>query len=102
MFPKPDEFFKKSFEQWEQQTAAYWDSLLRSPSFLKASWQMVEQSLHAQQQITEMMQQQWAAMNLPTREAQERILHQLGQLQIQVDELNERVDDMLQSMKEEG
>lgn len=95
MFPKPDEFFKQSFEQWEKQTADYWNALLRDPGFLKGMWQSMETMLQARQEFNRAVGQTLTAWQLPTRENQEHILHQLNRLQLLVDDLNERVDDLI-------
>jgi hypothetical protein len=95
MFPKPDDFFKQAFEQWEKQTSDYWNNMLRDPAFLKSSWQMMESSLQSQRQFNQLMQQYFQAWQIPTRETHDRILHQLNRLQIMMDDLNERMDDLL-------
>lgn len=101
MFPKPDDFFKQSFEQWEKQTAEFWNEMLRDPAFLKTSWQAMEAALHSQQQVNKTVQQNLAAWRLPTRENQERITHQLNRLQLAADELAERLDQLLEKLNSE-
>ncbi|MCI0395935.1 MAG: hypothetical protein L0332_18200 [Chloroflexi bacterium] len=95
MFPKPDEFFKQSFEQWEKQTAEFWEGMLRDPNFLKSGWQAMEAALQNQQQWNKALQQQLAAWRLPTRENHERLLHQINRLQVMIDDLNQRMDDLV-------
>ena len=95
MFPKPDDWFKKAFEQWEQQTADWWTSTLRDPAFLKMLWQSMETTLHGQQMVNDIVQQQLQLWQLPTREKQDEIQHHLNRLHILVDDLHERVDDLL-------
>jgi hypothetical protein len=102
MFPKPDDFFKQSFEQWEKQTADYWNAMLRDPSFLKSSWQTMEMALQSQQAVNKVVQQNLETWGIPTRENQERIQHQINRQQIMLDDLNERLDDLMGQLDEIG
>lgn len=95
MFPKPDDLFKQTFEQWEKQTADFWNAILRDPAFLKNAWQAMEVGLKNQQAFTQAAQSGLEAWQLPTRDRQERILHQLNRLQMTIDDLNQRLDNLL-------
>jgi hypothetical protein len=94
MFPKPDELFKQSFEQWEKQTADFWNSLLRDPAFLKTMWQSMELGFHARRRLSQATEATLAAWRMPTRAQQEQIQHRLNRLQITLDDLNERADQL--------
>lgn len=94
MFPKPDDFFKQSFEQWEKQTAEFWNNILRDPNFLKSSWQAMELTLQSQQAMNKAMQQSLETWGVPTRETFDQIQHQINRLQIIMDDLNERLDEL--------
>jgi hypothetical protein len=94
MFPKPDDFFKQSFEQWEKQTAEFWNNMLRDPSFLKSSWQAMELTLQSQQAMNKAVQQNLETWGVPTRETFDKIQHQINRLQIMLDDLNERLDEL--------
>jgi hypothetical protein len=100
MFPKPDDFFKQAFDQWEKQTAAAWESTLRDPAFLKTMWQSMEMMLQARRQFRQGAEETLAAWQLPTRARQEQILHQLNRLQITLEEINQRADDLLAQLDE--
>lgn len=100
MSPKPDEFFKQAFEQWEKQTAAVWETTLRDPVFLKTMWQSMEMMLATRQQFSEMSQETLAGFKLPTHENQERIQQQLNRLQSLLDDLNQRVDDLMERVNQ--
>jgi hypothetical protein len=95
MFPKPDDFFKQAFEQWEKQTAAAWESTLRDPAFLKTMWQSMEMMLQARRQFTQASQETVASWQMPTGEKQEHIQQQLNRLQITLETLNQRVEELL-------
>lgn len=100
MFPKFDDLFKKSFEQWEKQTAEQWNQMLHDPAFLKSAWSAMSVGLQARQQWNKANEQWLTAWQLPTRENQERLQHQLNRLQMAVDGLNERVDRLLAELDE--
>lgn len=95
MFPKFDDLFKKSFEQWEKQTAEQWNQMLHDPAFLKSAWSAMEIGLQARQQWNKASEQWLTAWQLPTRENQERLQHQMNRLQMALDGLTERVDRLL-------
>ena len=95
MFPKFDDLFKKSFEQWEKQTAEQWTQMLHDPTFLKSAWSAMEVGLQARQQWNKASEQWLAAWQMPTRENQERLQHRMNRLQMALDALNERADRLL-------
>jgi hypothetical protein len=99
MFPKPDDFFKQSFEQWEKQTAEFWNNMLRDPSFLKSSWQAMELTLQSQQGMNKAIQQNLETWGVPTRETFDQIQHQINRLQIMLNDLNERLDDLVDEIE---
>lgn len=100
MFPKPDEFFKQSFEQWEKQTADFWNNMLRDPSFLKSSWQAMELALQSQQAMNKAVQQNLETWGVPTRETFDQIQHQINRLQIMLDDLDERLNELVDEINE--
>lgn len=100
MLPKLDESFKKAFIEWENQVADAWAAMLRDPDFLKGVWGSVETTLAQQRTVNHMIQQNLAALNLPTREKQTRIQEQIERLQRIVAELNAQVDGLLEEVTE--
>jgi hypothetical protein len=100
MFPKADESFKKAFLAWENQVAEQWTALLRNPDFLQNMWQSVEMTLAQQRTMSQMVQQNLDAMDIPTRGRQACIDEQIEQLQRMVAELDEQVDDLLRAVAE--
>ncbi|MCA9940933.1 MAG: hypothetical protein KC418_19980 [Anaerolineales bacterium] len=99
MLPKPDDLFKQSFEQWEKQTADFWNAVLRDPGFLKSAWQVMEISLKSQQAFNQATQANLEAWQFPTRDRQERILHQINRLQMMLDDLDDRLDTILERLE---
>lgn len=100
MFPKVDESFKKAFLAWENQAADQWTALLRNPDFLKNMWQSLEMTLAQQRAVSQMVQQNLDAMDIPTRGRQARIDEQIEQLQRMVAELDEQVNELLKAVAE--
>ncbi|MCB9778449.1 MAG: hypothetical protein H6742_07800 [Alphaproteobacteria bacterium] len=56
------------YQQWEQAMTAWWDQVLDSPDFLKATGQNLSQVAHARKQYEQAVDEGLHKMHLPTRQ----------------------------------
>lgn len=102
MFPKPDDLFRHSFAQWEQQAANFWNNLLRDPEFLKTAWRTLEMGLEAQKQFNQMVSQSTTNRNQPHHQTPDPLQPQINRLQTILTHLHERVDRLSQELEEKA
>jgi hypothetical protein len=76
---------RESLEAWEQEIAAYWDAVIRSPDFLSRIGYQLTQTLLTQQRIAASFR---AAVSPPDAQ----VLVVLDRLEQQVSALNARID----------
>ena len=86
--------WKKGFDAWESVTAKYLESVLRSPLVLEPAGAALTATMKAKAAREKAIAQLWAALGLPTRRDQERILHALNQIQSRLIDLEERLEDL--------
>ena len=75
------ETWKKSFDAWENATAASFEKLLRNPLLLGPAGSLLTATMRTKAASDRAMAAWWAAMGLSTRRDQERALHKLNQLE---------------------
>ena len=83
--------WKKGFDAWEQATARYLDTVLRSPSVLQPSGTMLTAMMKTKAATDKATAAWWGAMGLPTKHDQERSLHKLNQLESRLLDLEEEL-----------
>jgi hypothetical protein len=91
-----------SFQAWEKQASEAWASLIRSPDFLQAMNQQLESSLLLKQQLDRALEAALKAALLPTSTEQERILHLIRELEGQIQQLEQRVDQLSAALTAQG
>ena len=94
--PDPDAFtqsLRVSLEAWEEEVAAYWDELTRSPEFLTRIGRQLSRTFESQQRIGTFLQN--AVFNAAVSQQQgARELYLLERLSRQVTQLTQRVDQL--------
>ena len=86
--------WKKGFDVWEQATARYLDTVLRSPSVLQPSGTMLTAMMKTKAATNKASAAWWGAMGLPTKQDQERSLHKLNQLESRLLDLEEELAEL--------
>jgi len=85
--------WKKGFDTWENHTAAYVEHVMRSPLLLGPSGKVLSAVMRAKAQADKAQAAYWAALGLPTRRDQERLLHAVNQLGSRVMDLEAQLAD---------
>ena len=85
--------WKKGFDAWEGATAKYFESVLKSPLVLEPAGAALTATMKAKTARDTAIAKAWAALGLPTRRDQERILHALNQIQSRLLDLEEKLED---------
>jgi len=85
--------WKKGFDAWENATAKLFESVLKSPLVLEPAGSALTATMKAKTARDAAIAKAWAAMGLPTRRDQERILHSLNQIQSRLLDLEEKLED---------
>ncbi len=86
--------WKKSFDSWENATAAYVEEVLKSPLVLGPSGTLLSEAMKARAKVNDRLAGFWGGIGLPTKRDQERGLHALNRLQSQLHDLEERLADL--------
>jgi hypothetical protein len=93
-----DHPLRASLETWEAETAAWWDSLVRSPGFLRRIGHQITLSLESQQRVAALLEQaglaEWASQRQHAR-----LLYMLERLEKQVEALAARIDSLESSRR---
>jgi hypothetical protein len=89
----PWDMWKKGFAAWETATAAYLEKVMGNPSVLGPAGAMLSAAMKAKTSGDRMAAGWWAALGLPTRRDQERILHKLDRLEAKLLDIEERLED---------
>ena len=84
--------YKKAFDAWENATAKYMETVLKSPLVLGPSGAMLTAAMKAKAAQDKAIAGFWGAMGLPTKRDQERTLHALNQLESRLLDLEEKLD----------
>jgi hypothetical protein len=87
------DIWKKSFDSWENTTAQYLESWLKSPALLAPSGALLTAVMRAKARGDQAAADLWGAVGLPTRRDQERTLHLLNQLQSRLNDLEQKIDE---------
>jgi len=85
--------WKRGFDAWEDATATLVARWMQSPLVLSASGAALSAALRAKAQRDAEVARWWAAVGLPTRRDQERLLHAVNQLHSRIGDLEERLAD---------
>ena len=84
--------WKKGFDAWEEATAKYTETVLKSPAVLGPGGLLLGVAMRTKAAADKAKAAWWAEMGLPTKRDQERILHALNQLQSKVMDLEEKLE----------
>jgi hypothetical protein len=84
--------WKKGFDVWEDATAKYLETWLKSPLVLGPSGAMLAGAMRMKTAADRAKESLWGELGLPTKRDQERILHALHQLQSKVLDLEEKLE----------
>lgn len=87
------DMWKKSFDVWENETAKFLETWVKSPMVLGPSGVMLNQAMKAKAQYDKALSTFWGGMGLPTKRDQERILHLLNKLESKILDLEEQLED---------
>ncbi len=85
--------WKQGFDAWENATAAFVETCMKSPLVLGPGGAALAMAMRAKAKRDQGLAQFWAGMGLPTRRDQERTLHAIHQLNSRVIDLEEQLAD---------
>jgi hypothetical protein len=85
------ETYKKGFFAWEETTAKYLETVMKSPLVLAPSSAMLMTVMKAKTVADKASSMVWGTLGLPTRRDQERSLHALNQIQSRLLDLEEQL-----------
>lgn len=91
--------FDRMYQVWEQQTADYFDKLLRNEAFLDFSGGMLNAALRSKIAFDHLLSALWKSLLLPNKRDQERTLHLLNELHSRIGDLEERLDELTEATK---
>lgn len=83
--------WKKAFDAWENATAEYMETVLKSPLVLTPAGAMLSAMMKGKAGSEKALAQFWGAWGLPTKRDQERTLHALNQLESRLLDLEEKL-----------
>lgn len=85
------EQWKKGFDAWEQSTAKIMDAWLKSPGVLEPSGFVLSAIMRMKKASDMAMSAWWGAVGLPTRDMQEKTLHEIHRMQSKILDLEEQL-----------
>ena len=88
------ETWKKGFDAWENATAKYMESVLKSPLVLGPSGMLLGTAVKAKAAYDKAASQWVGSMGMATKRDQERALHALNQLESRLLDLEEKIADL--------
>lgn len=91
-----DPSFWQAFQTWEKQASEAWSSMIQSPEFVDLMNQQMESWLLLKQGMDRAAEESLKAALLPSRVEQERILSLVHKLQVQVEDLSDRLETVSQ------
>ncbi|MBK8253753.1 MAG: hypothetical protein IPK82_13935 [Polyangiaceae bacterium] len=91
MFQAMFDQWKKGFDAWENATAEYLETVLKSPMVLTPAGMMLSAAMKSKAASEKALAQFWGAWGLPTKRDQERTLHALNQLESRLLDLEEKL-----------
>lgn len=83
--------FKKYFNVWENQTAALFETLLKSPLVLEPAGNAMSAMMKTKAAGDKATASMWGSLGLPTKRDQERTLHALNQIESRLLDLEEQL-----------
>jgi hypothetical protein len=87
------DLWKKSFDTWENETAKFLETVVKSPLMLGPSGAMLGVMMKAKTASDKATATLWGSMGLPTKRDQERVLHALNKLESRLLDLEEKLDE---------
>lgn len=94
------ETWKKGFDAWENATAQYTESWLKSPAILTPAGTLLGAAMKAKAASDKAVASAWGSVGLPTKRDQERTLHALNQIQSRLLDLEEKLAERQAPAKE--
>ncbi len=85
------ETYKKFFNAWENATAQYLETVLKSPLLLEPAGAWLSAAMKTKSASDKLAASFWGSLGLPTKRDQERALHKLNQLESRLIDLEERL-----------
>jgi len=83
--------WKKGFDAWEQSTAKVMEEWLKSPAVLEPSGFLLSTFMRMKKASDAAMAAWWGAVGLPTRDMQEKTLHEIHRMQSKILDLEEQL-----------
>jgi hypothetical protein len=83
--------WKNGFDAWEQATARYLETVLKSPALLAPSGALLTAFMRTKAMGDRAAAAWWGAIGLPTKRDQERTLHRLNRLESRLLDLEEKL-----------
>jgi hypothetical protein len=83
--------WKKGFDAWENATAEYLETVLKSPLVLSPAGTLLTAAMKGKAASEKALAALWGAVGLPTKRDQERTLHALNQLESRLLDLEEKL-----------
>jgi hypothetical protein len=83
--------WKNGFDAWEQATARYLETVLKSPAVLAPSGALLTAFMRTKAMGDRAAAAWWGAIGLPTKRDQERTLHRLNRLESRLLDLEEKL-----------
>ncbi len=93
------DLFKKAFDNWENATAQWSESAMKSPLVLSPSAGMLSKVMKSKAALDRVTTGLWSSLGLATRRDQERMLHALNQMQSRMMDLEEKLDEAKRAEK---
>ena len=93
------QMWKKGFDAWENATAKYVETMMKSPLVLGPAGAMLTATMKAKSAYDKRLATWWGAMGVATKRDQERALHSLHQLESKMIDLEDALDDLLANAK---
>lgn len=91
MAPWMDQW-KKGFDAWEQATAKATEEWMKSAAVLEPSGALLSTLMRMKKASDVVMNSWWGVLGLPTRDIQERTLHEIHRLQSKLLDLEEKLE----------
>lgn len=83
--------WKKGFDAWENATAEYLETVVKSPLVLTPSGALLTAAMKGKAASEKALAAFWGAWGLPTKRDQERTLHALHQVESRLLDLEEKL-----------
>jgi hypothetical protein len=87
------DLYKKWFNAWENATAQYLETWLKSPLVLEPSGAALSAAMRAKAATDKAAADLWGKLGVATKRDQERALHALNQIQSRLFDLEEKLEE---------